>query len=150
MSFGFWHSRQDEEPIKVPAIGLEVRVCLPHSASGGELAIIETQNEPGFGPPLHRHSEPKSFGFWKGAIYSRSTDGVFMRKPETLSACRAGQFTRSVNVADTSSRQLVLFLPGLDAAAFFGELAIATKGGVNKAALDAFGAKWASNSSGRR
>ncbi|HEY0144696.1 MAG TPA: cupin domain-containing protein [Methylovirgula sp.] len=142
MSFGFWHSRQDEEPIKVPAIGLEVRVCLPHSASGGELAIIETQNEPGFGPPLHRHSETEVFRVLEGRYLFEVDGRRFHAEAGDVVSVPGRAIHTFVNVADTSSRQLVLFLPGLDAAAFFGELAIATKGGVNKAALDAFGAKW--------
>jgi hypothetical protein len=48
-----------------------------------------------------------------------------------------------VNVADKPSRQYILIVPALDAAAFFTELAGVMRGGVpDKAALNLFGAKW--------
>ena len=48
-----------------------------------------------------------------------------------------------VNVTDCPARQLVMILPGLDAEAFFTELGAAMTGGVpDRAALNAFGARW--------
>ena len=48
-----------------------------------------------------------------------------------------------VNVDDKPSRQYILIVPALDAAAFFTELAGVMRGGVpDKAALNLFGAKW--------
>jgi quercetin dioxygenase-like cupin family protein len=142
MSFDFWHSRLDVEPLKVPAIGLEVRVRLPPSATGGELAIIETRNEPGSGPPLHRHPETEIFRVLEGR-YLFEVDGKrFHAEAGDVVSVPGGVVHTFVNVADTPSRQLVVFAPGLDATAFFTGLGAATKDGINKAALDAFAAKW--------
>ena len=142
MSFSFWHSRLDVEPLKVSAIGLEVLVRLPPSASGGELAIIETRNEPGFGPPLHRHRETEIFRVLEGR-YLFEVDGKrFHAEAGDVVSVPGGAVHTFVNVAATPSRQLVIFSPGLDATAFFADLAAATRDGIDKAALDRFGEKW--------
>ncbi len=142
MCFSFWHSRQDKEPIKVPAIALEVRVLLPVSASGGALAIIETQNAPGFGPPLHRHPETEVFRVLEGRYLFVVDDRRFHAEAGDVVSVPGEAVHTFVNVADAPSRQLVIFSPGLDAAAFFTDLGAATKDGINKAALDVFAAKW--------
>ncbi len=142
MTFSFWHSREDEEPLRVPAIGLEVRVRLPVSATGDALAIIETQNAPGFGPPLHRHPETEVFHVLQGRYLFVVDDRRFHAEVGDVVSVPGGAVHTFVNVAKTPSRQLVVFSPGLDAAAFFADLGAAMKNGINKAALDAFAAKW--------
>jgi gentisate 1,2-dioxygenase len=117
-------------------------VRLPSSACGGELAIIETRNEPGFGPPLHRHRETEVFRVLEGR-YLFEVDGKrFHAETGDVVSVPGGAIHAFVNVADTPSRQLVLFSPGLDARGFFTDLGAATKNGIDKVALDGFGRKW--------
>ena len=61
MNISFLHSHGAEAPIKIPAIGLDLFVRMPPSASGGEFCFIETINAPGAGPPRHRHKEAEIF-----------------------------------------------------------------------------------------
>ena len=68
MPFRFFNSTTDGSPLlkNLKALGLELAVRLPPEASGGTLTIIETSNAPGFGPPLHRHSETEVFRVLEG------------------------------------------------------------------------------------
>ena len=74
MSFSFLHSTRNEPPISIPAIGLDLRVCVPPVSAGGSLTAIETTNQPGFGPPLHRHRETEIFFVLEGR-YLFEVDG---------------------------------------------------------------------------
>lgn len=143
MVFSFWHSRQDEDPIRIPAIGLELRVRLPGAASGGEITLIETLNAPGFGPPLHRHREVEVFRVLEGR-YLYAVDGTrFYAETGDVVSVPGGAAHTFVNVAETPGRQLIAILPALDAANFFTELGAVMKDGVpDKAALNIFGKKW--------
>jgi quercetin dioxygenase-like cupin family protein len=76
--------------VKIPAIGLELAVRLPHDASGGALTVFETVNAPGFGLPLHRHTEAEVFRVMEGE-YLYEVDGKrFVRLREMWSAYRVG------------------------------------------------------------
>ncbi len=143
MTFSFSHSRGDEPAILVPEIGLELMVRLPSQASGGTLTVIETINAPGFGPPLHRHTETEVFRILSGR-YLYEVDGRrFFAEERDVVSVPGGAAHTFVNVSDTPSRQLVLILPGLDATAFFTELGSVMKGGIpDKDALDQFGRRW--------
>ncbi len=143
MPFSFWHSDQNAEPLFIPAIGLELRVRLPGAASGGEMTLIETQNAPGFGPPLHRHREVEVFRVLAGR-YLYVVDGVrFYAETGDVVSVPGGAAHTFINVADTPGRQLIAILPALDAAAFFTELGGVMKDGVpDKTALNIFGEKW--------
>ncbi|MFD2030462.1 hypothetical protein ACFSKM_09505 [Ancylobacter dichloromethanicus] len=46
MHLSFLHSRGDEPPIRIPAIGLDLFVRLPPAQSGGAFCFIETINAP--------------------------------------------------------------------------------------------------------
>ncbi|MFO1026530.1 MAG: cupin domain-containing protein, partial [Acetobacteraceae bacterium] len=74
MSISFLHSRGTELPIKIPAIGLDLFVRMPPSASAGEFCFIETINAPGKGPPRHRHREAEIFRVIEGR-YLYEADG---------------------------------------------------------------------------
>jgi quercetin dioxygenase-like cupin family protein len=143
MTFSPWHSRHDEASIKIPAIGLDLRVRLPPSASGGALTIIETTNAPGFGPPLHRHAETELFRILNGR-YLYEVDGRrFHAEAGDVIAVPGGAAHGFVNVGDAPGQQLVVIVPGLDAKAFFTELGAVMRGGVpDRDALNAFGEKW--------
>jgi quercetin dioxygenase-like cupin family protein len=143
MTFSAWHSRHDEASIEIPAIGLDLRVRLPPSASDGALTIIETTNAPGFGPPLHRHAETELFRILSGR-YLYEVDGRrFHAETGDVVSVPGGAAHGFVNVSDAPGQQLVIIVPGLDAKAFFTELGAVMSGGVpDRDALNAFGEKW--------
>ncbi|NOG74122.1 cupin domain-containing protein [Roseicella sp. DB1501] len=143
MAFSFWHSRGADAPISIPAIGLELFVRLPPSASDGALTVIETVNAPGFGPPRHRHREVEVFRVLEGR-YLYEVDGRrFSAEVGDVVSVPGGAEHAFVNVTDRPARQLVMILPGLDAAAFFTELGTVMQAGVpERAVLNAFGARW--------
>jgi quercetin dioxygenase-like cupin family protein len=144
MPFQFLHSTPLATPaLLVPALGLSLKVMLAPSSSGGELTVFETVNAPGFGPPLHRHTETEVFRVLEGRYvyevngqYYTATEGDVMSVP-------GGVPHRFVNVGDRPARQLVMMLPGLDAAAFFNGLAeVLRNGPVPREVLNAFGEPW--------
>ncbi|RDJ24179.1 cupin domain-containing protein [Bosea caraganae] len=143
MSFSPWHSRRDEEPIRVPAIGLDLFVRLPGPVSGGTLTLIETTNQPGFGPPLHRHAETEVFRVLTGR-YLFEVDGKrFHTEAGDVVSVPGGTPHAFVNVSDEPARQLILILPGLDATAFFTGLGAVMRDGVpDREVLNAFGQRW--------
>jgi quercetin dioxygenase-like cupin family protein len=143
MAFSFWHSYGADAPISIPAIGLELFVCLPPAASGGALTVIETVNLPGFGPPRHRHREVEVFRVLEGR-YLYEVDGRrFSAEVGDVVSVPGGAEHAFVNVTDRPARQLVMILPGLDAASFFTELGTVMEAGVpERAVLNAFGVRW--------
>jgi hypothetical protein len=53
MSFQFFRSSKGSSPsLHIPKLGLELQTRLASEISGKALAVIETLNAPGFGPPL--------------------------------------------------------------------------------------------------
>lgn len=143
MSMSFIHSRGTEPPIKIPAIGLDLFVRLPPAASGGEFCLIETINAPGKGPPLHRHPEAEIFRVLEGRYLYQVDGRRFFAEAGDVVSIPGGAGHGFVNVTDAPARQYILMAPALDAAAFFTGLAGVMRDGVpDKAALNAFGAKW--------
>jgi len=143
MSFSFLHSRADEPSIDIPAIGLSLRVSLPPLSSDGAMTAIETVNAPGFGPPLHRHTETEIFRVLEG-LYLFEYDGRrFEAGAGDVVTIPGGAAHAFVNITDRPARQFVLIVPGLDAVAFFTGLADVMKDGLpDKHRLAAFGKKW--------
>jgi len=143
MTFSAWHSHGGDAPISIPAIGLDLWVRLPVSASGGTLAVIETINAPGFGPPLHRHAETEVFRVLEGRYLYELDGRRFHAEAGDVVSVPGGAAHAFINVTDAPARQLVMILPGLDAAAFFTELGAVMQGGIpDRAALNRFGEKW--------
>ncbi len=143
MAFTSWHSHHDEAPIRIPAIGLDLVVRLPVAASRGSLAVIETTNAPGFGPPLHRHAETEVFHVLEGRYLFEVDGRRFFGETGDVISVPGGAAHAFVNVTDKLARQMVLILPGLDAEAFFVGLGKIMEAGVpDRTALNAFGAKW--------
>jgi len=142
-TFSFWCSRGDEAPISIPAIGLDLFVRLPPASNSGSMTVIETINAPGFGPPRHRHREVEIFRVLEGR-YLYEVDGKrFHANVGDLVSVPGGVEHGFVNVTDRPARQLVIIVPGLDAARFFTELASVMKGGVpDQHALNDFGRQW--------
>jgi quercetin dioxygenase-like cupin family protein len=143
MGFEFLHDIGDSKPIQVPEIGLELQVRLSKEAGGGELTIIETVNAPGFGPPLHRHPETEVFRVTRGR-YLFEVDGKRFYATEGDVVCVPGGGAHGfVNVTDAPAKQIVMILPGFDAANFFTGLADVLLGGrPDPAVLAAFGKRW--------
>ncbi len=143
MAFSFHHSHHDEAPILIPAIGLELRVCLPGAVSGDTMTVIEAVNAPGFGPPLHRHREAEVFRVLSGR-YLYEVDGkrIVAEEGDVISV-PGGAAHAFINLGTEPARQMVTIVPGLDAAAFFTQLGGIMKGGVpDRDALNRFGAQW--------
>ena len=143
MSFAFHHSRADEAPIEIPAIGLTLRVPLAPELTGGALTVIETINAPGFGPPLHRHAETEIFRVIEGR-YLYECDGRRFEVAEgDVVTIPGGSAHAFLNITDKPARQYILIAPGLDAIGFFTGLADIMRGGVpHREALSQFGARW--------
>jgi quercetin dioxygenase-like cupin family protein len=143
MTFDFSHSRHDERPIQIPAIGLELFVRLPPTLCGGTLTVIDTVNAPGFGPPLHRHAETEIFRVLSGR-YLFETDGKrFHAEAGDVVSVPGGAAHAFVNVTDAPARQTIVIVPGLDAAAFFTQLGEVMKSGMpDPALLNNFGRDW--------
>lgn len=144
MAFSFWRSRGDEAPITIPAIGLDLFVRLPPSSNGGMMTVIETINAPGFGPPRHRHNEVEVFRVLEGR-YLYEVDGKrFHAEVGDLVTVPGGAEHGFVNITDRPARQLIMILPGLDAARFFTELGGVMKDGLpDQQMLNNFGRRWA-------
>jgi quercetin dioxygenase-like cupin family protein len=143
MAYSFWYSRGDEVPISIPAIGLDLFVRMPPAASDGTMTVIETINAPGFGPPRHRHHEVEVFRVLEGR-YLFEVDGKrFHADKGDLVSVPGGAEHGFVNITDRPARQLIMILPGLDAAKFFTELACVLKDGIpDQQALNDFGIRW--------
>jgi quercetin dioxygenase-like cupin family protein len=133
-----------DNAIHIPAIGLELKVCIAPSATQGRATLIETHDAPGYGPPMHRHrNETEVFHVLQGR-YLFEVDGErrIVHAGETLTA-RAGTTHRFVNISDDTSRMLVLISPGFDATGFFSELRDVMRHGVPAPdTLARLGAKW--------
>jgi quercetin dioxygenase-like cupin family protein len=143
MALSFAHSRAMESPIKIPAIGLDLFVRVPPSASGGEFCFIETVNAPGKGPPLHRHREAEIFRVIEGQYLYEIDGRRFIAEAGDVISIPGGAAHGFVNVTDAPARQYILLAPALDAEAFFTELAGTMRDGLpDRDALNAFGTKW--------
>ncbi|MCU1222093.1 MAG: cupin protein [Edaphobacter sp.] len=144
MPFQFFHSLPDDPSVlKIPALGLELTVRLPPEASANELAIIETTNAPGFGPPLHRHSETEIFRVLEGR-YLFEVDGKrFEAGTGEVISVPGGVAHTFVNITDKPAHQLVIMQPGMDAYGFFSGLGETfAKGHPDRDALNIFGKPW--------
>ncbi|WP_027229633.1 cupin domain-containing protein [Phyllobacterium sp. UNC302MFCol5.2] len=143
MTIEFRYSDASEPVLSIPAIGLVLHVRFPPSASDGAFSIIETINDPGFGPPRHRHREAEIFRVLEGR-YLYEVDGRrFYAEVGDVVSIPGGAEHGFVNVTDKPARQYVLITPALDAAAFFTELGLVMATGIpDKAALNRFGAQW--------
>jgi hypothetical protein len=94
MTFSFLHATHHrQQPIIIPQIGLSLRVFVPPDATGVALTSIETTNEPGFGPPLHRTGKRKYSTFLRGDTYSRMMRSDFL--PASATPFREVVRTRS-------------------------------------------------------
>jgi quercetin dioxygenase-like cupin family protein len=144
MAFEFFQSLVGSDSmLNIPNLGLELTVRLSEDVSGGVMTVLETVNAPGFGPPLHRHPETEVFRVLVGR-YLYEVDGRrFYASAGDLVSVPGGAAHTFTNVSDGPSRQLVLMLPAMDAAAFFGGLGnLMAAGRPDMPTLNAYGAPW--------
>jgi quercetin dioxygenase-like cupin family protein len=143
MTFQFARSAHDHPSIDIPAIGLQLHVCMSGSTNGGTLEVIETPNAPGYGPPPHRHAETEVFRVLTGR-YLFEVDGErFVAETGDLVSVPGGAAHAFRNISDRPATQLVMILPAFDATAFFTGLGDVMKSGVpDPAVLNAFGRRW--------
>lgn len=143
MTFSFLHSTRIEPVISIPEIGLDLRVCVPPQTAGGSLTAIETTNQPGFGPPLHRHRETEILYVLEGRYLFEVDDKRFHAETGEIVTAPGGSAHAFVNTTDKPARQYILIIPGLDAVAFFTALGDVMRGGKpDRERLNTFGLSW--------
>ncbi|MGJ7506084.1 cupin domain-containing protein [Variovorax sp. GT1P44] len=114
--------RRDEPIIRLPALGLTVRVRFPFLQAEPRATVIETTHAAGVGPPLHRRAETETFEIVTGRFLFDVDGKRFLARRGDLVRVPGGAARAFVNVTGTGARQQVIIEPGIDAAAFFGEL----------------------------
>ena len=144
MSFKFLIQRaQETDLLRIPEIGLDLRVILPSSASGESLVVMETKNAPGFGTPLHRHRETEVFRVLEGRYLFEVDGEQFEASAGDLVSVPGGAAHAFVNLTAKPARQLVVMLPGIDALAFFEGLGrVFAQGRPTRDKLNEYGAPW--------
>jgi len=136
-------SAENTKPLMIPELGLELTVRLGPEALSGAMALLETVNAAGFGPPLHRHREAEVFRVMEGAYLFEVDGNRFSAKAGDVVSVPGGAAHSFRNVSDGPSRQLVMMLPGMDAEKFFlGLAAVLASPHADRAALNTFGAPW--------
>ncbi|WP_082928947.1 cupin domain-containing protein [Rhizobium aegyptiacum] len=136
-------TESSERIVKIPAIGLQLSVRVDPSENGGAFCFIDTTNEPGFGPPRHRHKETEIFRVLEGR-YLFDVDGrQFFASEGDVVTVHGGVPHAFVNVTDRPARQYVMIWPGMDAAGFFAGLAeLMEAGRPDLESLNRFGRLW--------
>src|SRR5215475_7130223 len=123
MAFQFFQSPAAEaNPLKIPALGLDLTVRVPPNMTGGELTWLETVNAPGFGPPLHRHRETEIFRVLEGCYRFQVDNNQFEARAGDVVSVPGGAAHAFVNITDEPARQLVLVLPPMHARKCFAGL----------------------------
>jgi quercetin dioxygenase-like cupin family protein len=141
--FDFLHDTAGGEPIRIPAIGLDLRVRLSGRGNDGQLTVIETVHAAGSGLPLHRHPETEIHRITGGSFLFEVDGKRFDASMGDLVCIPGGAEHRFLNVTDGPASQLVLIMPGLDAAGFFTEFAGVMRGGTaDPAVLSTFEEYW--------
>lgn len=116
-------ARRDEPIIRVPALGLSVRVRVSPDGERSSPTIVDTTNAPGLGPPLHHRPEAEIFEIVTGRYLFEVNGRRFIARRGDLVSVPAGATRAFVNVTGTGARQKIIIQPGIDAAAYFSEFA---------------------------
>ena len=144
MPFEIYHSPASTASIvNIPALGMGLMVRLPQQKTDGSVIVFESVNEPGFGPPLHRHRQTEIFRVLEGE-YLYEVDGQrFIAVTGDMVTIPGGVAHTFTNTSGRLSRQLVVMLPAMDAVAFFRGLGqVMADYGKDREALAAYGAPW--------
>ena len=133
-----------EPIIRIPLLGLGVRVRIAASPGANLPSVVETTHAAGLGPPLHRRAQGEIFEIVTGRFLFEVDGRRFIARRGDLVSVPGGAARAFVNVTGTGARQKVITQPGIDAAAFFGELADALAGEsrARPARVRAFGERW--------
>jgi quercetin dioxygenase-like cupin family protein len=144
MSFEFYHFHSEQSrTIHVPAIGLQLVVSMPPNISEGAVTVLETTNAPGFGPPLHRHTETEVFRVLEGRYLFEVDGRRFEAKTGDLISVPGGAAHAFVNVTHEPAKQHILMVPGMDAERFFVDLGeLFREGPPSRELLNQFGRPW--------
>lgn len=134
---------REESPIRIPLLGLSVRVRLHSPEERNAFSVVETTNAAGFGPPLHRRAESEIFEILTGRYLFEVNGQRFIARRGDLVRVPAGVPRAFVNVTGTGARQQVFTQPGIDATRFFCEMRDALETPLDRVAgLRRFGARW--------
>lgn len=133
-----------EPIIRIPSLGMGVRVRIAAAQGSGLPAVVETTNAAGFGPPLHRWARSEIFEVVTGRFLFEVDGRRFIARRGDLVSVPGGAARAFVNVTGTGARQKVIIQPGIDAAGFFRELAqaMAAEPARRCALLRLFGQRW--------
>lgn len=133
-----------EEPIiRIPVLGLTVRVRLQAGPDGSPSSVIETTNAAGFGPPLHRRAESEVFEILTGRYLFEIDGRRFIARRGDLVSVPGGATRAFVNVTGTGARQQVFVQAGVDVKSFFIELREALEVDAHRLTqLRCFGERW--------
>lgn len=116
-------SIQDSRVLAIPAMGLELRVRVPAEAPENTLTVFETVNAPGFGPPLHRHTETEIFRVLEGKYLYEVEGRRFEAVAGDIITVPGGMAHTFLNTGNEPAKQFVIMLPAMDAYRFFSDLA---------------------------
>lgn len=94
-------SKISDNTIAIPAIGVNVQVRIAPAATGNKATLIETSDEPGYGPPQHRHERETEVFHVRCGRYLFEVDGqrIIASAGETVVAT-VGSTHRFTNIAD--------------------------------------------------
>jgi quercetin dioxygenase-like cupin family protein len=98
------HSKTLDSTIAIPAIGVTAQVRIAPMATGNKATLIETTDEPGYGPPQHRHERDTRVFHVLCGRYLFEVDGkrIVVSAGETVVA-HAGSTHPFTNIDDPMS-----------------------------------------------
>jgi len=136
-------AHRHEPIIRIPALGMTVRVRFGCERDGQRVSVVETTHAAGFGPPLHRRAESGIFEIVAGRFLFEVDGRRFIARRGDLVRVPAGAARAYVNVTGTGARQQITIEPGFDAAGFFAELAeLLAAEAQSLESLRRFGKRW--------
>ncbi|CAG9181609.1 cupin domain-containing protein [Cupriavidus pampae] len=147
MGFRLEVSRADDtaagRTLKIPEMGLELKVRVDGATTGGVLEMLDTTHAPGFGPPPHRHRQTEIFRIVQGK-YRFEVDGKeIIASAGDVVTVPGGAAHTFRNVGPGIARQIVTVLPSLHSRLFFAALAtMQRQHNVSRRDLMAFGRAW--------
>jgi quercetin dioxygenase-like cupin family protein len=88
-----------------------MRVLLRSEESGGQVSIIQTEPEPGVGPPLHHHDFDEAFYVLEGELTFRLRDELVTARAGDLVFAPRGVPHTFANLSGAPARQLIVCTP---------------------------------------
>lgn len=131
-----------ESLIRVPAFGLTVRVRVDNYPDQSMPTVIETSHADGGGPPVYRREQAEIFVIVTGRYLFEVEGDRFIARRGDLVSVPGGVSRSFTNVTGTPARQHVFIQPGMDAAAYFRELAQVSRPEALLSELQEFGQRW--------